>query len=211
MPPSAYCERISQLSVVKFSEGDLKGCIEEMQTGRDEDPKRYECLAGCVEDAKSQEDLEPCSKKCVSPLSAVREMDREGTRNLGSLEVGSKNMFQQETDGSPSGTGEGPWVHRFCPSSKSPLPAELPPAGKKVLVPHEAWNDPTWTCLKFSLNEPQYFQYSYENNGKDGVEAGYVATARRRLPNGKIRTLRLVGAGHPSGDAVRIRMTEKDE
>ena len=211
MAPSAVCEHVAQLSKSKFDEDDIKRCTEKMHALQQGDPKMYGCVADCVEVAKSEDDAEPCLKKCAPPLTVEQEIDREGTRNLGSLETGSKNMYQQETDTSAAGTGEGPYVHRFCPSSKTPLPAELPPAGQRVKVPTEAWNDPAWSCLKFSINEPQYFQYSYENNGKDGVEAGYIATARRRLPNGKIRTFRLVGGGSSTGDAVRIGLVEKDE
>jgi hypothetical protein len=55
------------------------------------------------------------------------------------------------------------------------------------------------------------FQYTYDSNGKIGAESGYVAIARRRLPNGKIRTIRLEGGGSSTGDAVRIGLTIKDE
>ncbi|MBI2389090.1 MAG: hypothetical protein HYV09_05690 [Deltaproteobacteria bacterium] len=45
----------------------------------------------------------------------------------------------------------------------------------------------------------------------NGPGPTYTATARRRLPNGKIRTFGLEGAGSPTGDAVRVGFTISDQ
>jgi hypothetical protein len=130
-------------------------------------------------------------------------------RALGSIETGSKNRFQQEND--VSGSGAGPFVHSFCPASAQPVPNVLPPLGEAAKVSAAEWDTPTWTCLKFSLEEPQSVQLAYETNGKTGPDARYVAIARRRVPSGKIRTYRLEGRGDQTGDAVRVSFTQTDD
>ena len=96
----------------------------------------------------------------------------EATRNLGSIETGSKNQFQQETD--TSGTGIGPYAHKFCPVGVA-VPTTVPKA-QKVKVDSTFWNDSAWKCLKFSINEPQFYSYSYNATG-EGVTATYTALA----------------------------------
>ncbi len=136
----------------------------------------------------------------------------EATRNLGSIETGSKNQFQQETD--TSGTGIGPFVHRFCPDTTGPVPAAVP-AAAKVKATATDWNQAAWQCLKFSINEPQFYQYSYVGNtGTTGTAATYTATANGDLDgNGTLSTFQLTGAGSLTGDAQRqaLKITNEDE
>ncbi len=144
----------------------------------------------------------------ASPASP-ENADGEALQYLGDLVKGSKNNFQMETD--TSGKGEGPYVHTFCPSSKTPVPDTLPAAGASVTVPGTAWDQPTWQCLKFAIHGAQRFQYAYETNGKNGVDSAFTAIARRRLTNGKIRVLRLRGKGSLTGDAVAGGVETEDE
>ncbi len=132
----------------------------------------------------------------------------EALRNLGSIEVGSKNKFQQETD--LSGTGVGPFVHSFCDSAAIPVPKDVP-KGVAVTVPAAQWNVETWKCLKFSLNDAQRYQYDYKGKGT-GVTATYTAIAHGDLNgNGKVSTFELKGAGSPTGDAVRVSLEIVDQ
>jgi len=129
----------------------------------------------------------------------------EATRNLGSIETGSKNSFQQETD--TSGSGVGPFVHRFCNTAAIKPPSTGVPSAAKVKAPAADWNDPTWVCLKFSINEPQFYQYSYTSNSGTGTGATYTAIANGDLDgNGTQSTFTLTGAGSPTGDAQRISL-----
>ncbi len=137
----------------------------------------------------------------------------EATRNLGSIETGSKNQFQQETD--TSGTGTGPFVHRFCPDSTINPPGSAVPSAAKVKAVATDWNDPAWQCLKFSINEPQFYMYTYKGNtGTTGTAALYTATANGDLDgNGTQSTFQLTGSGSATGDAQRnaLRITNEDE
>ena len=137
----------------------------------------------------------------------------EATRNLGSIETGSKNQFQQETDSSSSKDGTGPFVHRFCETASAKVPSSVP-AAQKIKVDSSLWNIATWQCLKFSINEPQFYAYGYTNNGSDGTAAVYTATAEGDLDgNSTTSTFQLTGAGSPTGDAQRLglKITNEDE
>jgi len=132
----------------------------------------------------------------------------EATRNLGSIETGSKNSYQQETDSGGSGTG--PYVHQFCDSTGGGKnPATVPQAAKSSTT----WNTSTWTCLKFSINEPAFYSYQYASSGI-GTAALYTSDAFGDLDgNSTQSTFQMVGKGGSSGDAQRVsfQITNEDE
>ena len=135
----------------------------------------------------------------------------EATRNLGSIETGSKNQFQQETD--TSGTGAGPFVHQFCTPATAKVPSTGVPAAKKEKVVATEWDASTWQCLKFSINEPQFYAYNYNSAGT-GTAATYTATAEGDLDGNTTTSLfELKGAGSTTGDAQRLslKITNEDE
>ena len=126
----------------------------------------------------------------------------EATRNLAAMETGSKNAYQQETD--QNGAGTGPYIHTFCGTAVSPQPAAVPAAMKVSGV----YTEVTWQCLKFSVNEPQFYQYDYKSNSPSGVgtAAVYSATAMGDLDGNTVTsTFLLMGQGGSSGDAQRIK------
>ena len=134
----------------------------------------------------------------------------EATRNLGSMETGSKNAFQTEVD--QSGTGVGPFIHQFCSSSTANVPATLP-AAAKVATTAADWGGATWTCLKFSINEPQFYQYSYTSSGT-ATAAVYTAIAVGDLDGNTAQSrFTLIGQGSATGDARRTTfiVTNEDE
>lgn len=59
----------------------------------------------------------------------------------------------------------------LCPGSTASVPATLAAvAAQKYQSSVTEWsNDPGWACLRFSMQEPQYFQYTYS------VPAGLTA------------------------------------
>jgi len=136
----------------------------------------------------------------------------EATRNLGSIETGSKNAYQQEFD--TSGSGTGPFVHTFCPTATI-TPAAIPSAAKVKVTSGAGtgWNQVGWVCLKFSINEPQFYAYTYTGDTTlTGTAATYVAVANGDLDgNGTSSTFTLTGAGSVTGDAQRISLAIVNE
>jgi type IV pilus assembly protein PilA len=107
----------------------------------------------------------------------------EAKNNIGRLAKDATSAFERETmaatlaaanDGSTA-------VHQLCASAAAGVPAAVP-QGKKVQPDPSAWNvgDATtgWRCLKFSLNDPVYYQYGYTaTNPTDLTSAAFAATA----------------------------------
>ena len=207
--PTVLCARAKELTAANGTPMDLAECEGALTALQKDEPEQYACGAPCAKAAPTVEVMDACFTDCPAKKPKKSNPDAEGSRNVGSIETGSKNAFQQETD--VSATGIGPFVHRFCPSSTKPVPATLLAAGATYTPKAEDWDTPTWRCLKFSVNEPMLYQYAYEWNGKDGVDSAYDATARRRLPNGKIRVVRLSAKGSQTGDAVRVSLTATEE
>jgi type IV pilus assembly protein PilA len=65
--------------------------------------------------------------------------------------------------------------HRLCLSAAAAVPPTAPPGAKYQSSPVD-WNtgDATagWNCLKFSMNDPQYFSYSYFQSGAADAVGG---------------------------------------
>jgi len=54
-------------------------------------------------------------------------------------------------------------IHALCPSA-DPVPQDMPHGQKYQSKPSE-WTG-GWKCLRFSMNEPQYYQYAYTVTGE---------------------------------------------
>ncbi len=89
---------------------------------------------------------------------------------------------------------------QLCPGSAASVPAALlAVAGQKYQSSTTEWSgDPGWSCLRFSMQEPQYFQYTYEVPG-DVSLAGGTFTA---LANGD-----LDADGNPSSFSLTGTLT----
>jgi hypothetical protein len=52
---------------------------------------------------------------------------------------------------------------KALPPTSTKVPAALSDvSGKKYQSSAADWSSPTWTCAKFSMSEPSYFQYHWE-------------------------------------------------
>lgn len=71
--------------------------------------------------------------------------------------------------------------HRLC-GSASAVPA-TPPAASKYQSSPTDWSsgdkNTGWTCLKFTMNDPQYFQYDYTQAGSASAAGGTFSTIAR--------------------------------
>jgi len=123
----------------------------------------------------------------------------EASRSLGAIENGARQQYQRET---PYLGSDDKFVHTFCPDT--PLTPSAVPKGRKVPTVAADWNALGWTCLKFSMSDPQFYSYQHLSNKLLGVDAAYTASAMGDLDgNGTNSLFELIGHGGPQGDAVR--------
>jgi prepilin-type N-terminal cleavage/methylation domain-containing protein len=99
-------------------------------------------------------------------------------------------------------------IQRRFPDSVGPTPAVIPP-GIKVLVSTTEWAQPAWAALTFSVNDPQRFSYSFNNNNLSGAAAAGQVIAQGDLnANGVFstyeRTLQATNEGVQGGAALTI-------
>ena len=108
----------------------------------------------------------------------------EARNALGMVGKASVSAYEGENASTeiiaPGTSGEGV-NHALCRTA-APVPAELTSvANKKYQSSNENWFSNVnprvgWTCLKFSLTEPQYFQDGYES-AADDTATGFSAWA----------------------------------
>jgi type IV pilus assembly protein PilA len=93
-------------------------------------------------------------------------------------------------------------THRLCPNAAQ-VPTDVPQSKKYQSDPDEWKNDPGWSCLKFSISDPQYYAYKYE---KDENDTGFSAYAYGDLDgDGEPATFVLSGA--VENNEVRVAPT----
>jgi type IV pilus assembly protein PilA len=94
----------------------------------------------------------------------------EATSTLGALARGAVAAY--EARASETGKGE------LCPSARSPIPASIQQVSAKKYqsAPTEWANDPGFSCLRFEMTTPQYYQYDYSRVG-----SSFTAAARGDL------------------------------
>ena len=76
--------------------------------------------------------------------------------------------------------------NRLCAAATNPVPAGAPPAAQKYQSSPVEWmtgdQSTGWQCLKFSMNDPQYFQYRYVTTGNvSGGDGAFSAQAAGNL------------------------------
>jgi len=86
-------------------------------------------------------------------------------------------------------------VNILCVSS-SPIPSSVTMVkGQKYLSKPAEWDDSGWRCLRFSMQDPQYFQYQYTSTGtRDSAGDQFIASARGDLDgDGNTSKFQLIG------------------
>jgi len=106
----------------------------------------------------------------------------EAKNNLGRLGKDAVSAFERESmDATLAAANSGSdAVHRLCDSATA-VPNAVP-KGKKVQPDPADWNGGSttagWKCLKFSLNDPVYYQYGYTATSPTSTTAAaFAATA----------------------------------
>ena len=113
----------------------------------------------------------------------------EAKNSLGQLAKDASNAFNREKMASAIITpGESTAVaNTLCDSVTDKVPKDpLNIAGKKYQSKQSEWDGDSqlkgWQCLKFSMAEPQYYQYGYTASGTTGADnETFSATAQGNL------------------------------
>ena len=110
-------------------------------------------------------------------------------------------------------------VNILCVSS-SPIPASVAQVkGQKYQSTPSDWNDSGWSCLHYTMQDPQYYQYQYTSTGtRDSVGDQFIASAQGDLDgDGVTSHFQLVGELLQSNGALsaviapNIKETQPDE
>ena len=119
----------------------------------------------------------------------------EARNSLGQIQHDAQIAFERETGGTSvmAAKQSSPLLRKLCASS-SAVPA-TPPASAKYQSKVSDWSgDPGWNCLKFSLEQPQYFSYQYTASNTTSTAGAYSITANGDLNgNGVFSTFQLNG------------------
>lgn len=108
--------------------------------------------------------------------------------------------------------------HRVCETATAKVPDSPDDIkGKKYQSGPEDWNNPGdsqdkgWKCLKFSMTEPQYYQYEYVGTTTDNNTDSFSAIARGDLDgDGTLSLFRLEGAVVSGQMTVSPNIFEQD-
>jgi type IV pilus assembly protein PilA len=106
----------------------------------------------------------------------------EAKNNLGRLGKDAVSAFERETmDATLAAPDTGSQaVHRLCDTASAGVPAAVP-QGKKIQPNPADWNvggvTTGWKCLKFSLNDPVYYQYKYTATNPAATNGSFSADA----------------------------------
>jgi type IV pilus assembly protein PilA len=102
----------------------------------------------------------------------------EATNSLGAINQDAVNAYNKET--TPSGVAVGlatGAAHALCPSSTGSIPPAVPSNHKYTANPAADYvTDPGFSCLQFSMSQPQYFAYDYVLGGKSTIAPDPVVT-----------------------------------
>ncbi|HEX6276963.1 MAG TPA: type II secretion system protein [Polyangiaceae bacterium] len=106
----------------------------------------------------------------------------EAKNNIGRLGKDAVAAYERESMSGAllSAAGSADAVHQLCPNAAAPVPAAVP-SGQKIQPNPADWNAAGWSCLKFSVNSPVYYQYNYTAAATQGANAAFTATATGNL------------------------------
>jgi type IV pilus assembly protein PilA len=88
----------------------------------------------------------------------------EGRMSLGRISKDAEVAYERETmpNGVVTLTNSVAIAHALCPTSTQVPDAIAKVSNQKYQSSPTDWSGPGWSCLKFTMTDPQYFQYQYE-------------------------------------------------
>ncbi|HSY20811.1 MAG TPA: type II secretion system protein [Polyangiaceae bacterium] len=134
----------------------------------------------------------------------------EARNSLGQIAKDAAAAVEREKGTALVASGQTAILRQFCGSSTS-VPGTVPAAAKYQSVPSDWSGDSTsgWTCLKFTMDEPQYYQYAYSVGNSSALNGSFTATAHGDL-NGDtvLSTFNVYGAALSGAVGISPTMEE---
>jgi type IV pilus assembly protein PilA len=107
----------------------------------------------------------------------------EARNSLGQIAKDAASAAEREKGTAPIRRRASSILRAFCATAAS-VPATIP-AGQKYQSSKNDWTSGDavtgWTCIKFAMEEAQYYQYGYQATSTSAVSGGFVATANGDL------------------------------
>jgi type IV pilus assembly protein PilA len=128
----------------------------------------------------------------------------EAKNNLGRMAKDAVAAYQRESMDATlmAANADTPAVHRICPTAAA-NPTAVPPGTKAQPDPGLWKSNVGWRCLRFSLNDPVYYQYSYDATVASG---SFTAIATGNL-DGDTDTSSWTYTGGLLGTEIRLAST----
>lgn len=130
----------------------------------------------------------------------------EATNTLGQIGKSQAGVFEQESMAgtvlAPGGTAG--FSRSLCLGNEGPIPATTKIQGQKYQSAVSDWNagcgaNTGFCCLKFSMDQPQYYAYSW-TGVMSGVQGAFTAQANGDLNGDTIlSTFQLLGSVNANG------------
>jgi type IV pilus assembly protein PilA len=119
----------------------------------------------------------------------------EARNSIGQISKDVSMAFERESGPSTVGvvrTSTGS-MRKLCPTAAK-VPSTPPGSAKYQSRPTDWSGDAGWKCLKFSMEEPQYFAYQYAASNTTSTAGAYTITANGDLNgNGVFSTFQVNG------------------
>jgi type IV pilus assembly protein PilA len=130
-------------------------------------------------------------------IAAAKQM--EARNAVAQIAKDAAAEYQERQPGAPGG-------HGLCASASRSVPASAAKIrGAKYQSDESEWmvdapRNAGFACLKFSMNQPQYYMYSYRASGKASPGDSFTATANGDLNgDGVLSTFTASGRVQPNG------------
>jgi type IV pilus assembly protein PilA len=138
----------------------------------------------------------------------------EARNSLGQIAKDAATALEREK-GSTAIVGPGgssSVLRSFCASAAAAVPT-APPSGQKYQSQKTDWTTGSstagWTCLKFEMDEPQYYEYMYVSASTDPNAGGFVTTANGDLNgDGVFSTFSITGTAYSGQVAISPNVQE---
>jgi type IV pilus assembly protein PilA len=143
----------------------------------------------------------------------------EARNSLGQIAKDAAVAVEREKGTTPvvGAGGSSSVLRAFCSSAAATVPTFVPTVAKYQSQVSD-WNAGSivagWQCLKFSLEEPQYYMYGYTSSVTSAVSGYFNATANGDLNgNGVYSTFLISGVAYSGAVAIspNIQETNPDE